>query len=149
MLSDCQNLNRLTGNRGRLHSAHWLASRLKLAARCPVSGCWPSCYYCNLSTFDQNVTTTAIGLQSTLNRLVGCFPAMMSSLAKSKQIIGCALSDAFFLKFSYFLMFFKIQIDLIILKTERRAIYFNNRKHHCISPLNSVLNVISICVVAT
>ena len=37
------NLNRLTGNRGRLHSAHWLASSLKLAARCPVSGCWPSC----------------------------------------------------------------------------------------------------------
>ena len=43
MLSDCQNLNRLTGNRGRLHSAHWLASSLKLAARCPVSGCRPSC----------------------------------------------------------------------------------------------------------
>jgi len=43
MLSDCQNLNRLTGNRGRLHSAHWLVSSLKLAARCPVSGCWPSC----------------------------------------------------------------------------------------------------------
>jgi len=45
MLSDCQNLNRLTGNRGRLHSAHWLASSLKLAARCPVIGCWPSCYF--------------------------------------------------------------------------------------------------------
>jgi len=44
MLSDCRHLNRLTGNRGRLHSAHWLASSLKLAARCPVSGCWPSCY---------------------------------------------------------------------------------------------------------
>jgi len=43
MLSDYQNLNRLTGNRDRLHSAHWLASSLKLAARCPVSGCWPSC----------------------------------------------------------------------------------------------------------
>ena len=42
MLSDCQNLNRLTEYRGRLHSAHWLASSLKLAARCPVSGCWPS-----------------------------------------------------------------------------------------------------------
>jgi len=27
-----------------LRSAHWLASSLKLAARCPVSGCWPSCY---------------------------------------------------------------------------------------------------------
>jgi len=26
-----------------LRSAHW-ASSLKLAARCPVSGCWPSCY---------------------------------------------------------------------------------------------------------
>ena len=30
-----------------LRSAHWLASSLKLAARCPVSGCWPSCSnYC-------------------------------------------------------------------------------------------------------
>ena len=47
MLSDCQNLNQLTGNRGRLHSAHWLAS-LKLAARCPVIGCWPSCYIMKL-----------------------------------------------------------------------------------------------------
>jgi len=36
-------LNRLTGYRGRLHSAHWSASSLKLPARCPVSGCWPSC----------------------------------------------------------------------------------------------------------
>jgi len=27
-----------------LRSAHWLASSLKLAARCPVSGCWPFCY---------------------------------------------------------------------------------------------------------
>ena len=27
-----------------LRSAHWLASSLKFAARCPVSGCWPSCW---------------------------------------------------------------------------------------------------------
>jgi len=27
-----------------LRSAHWLASSLKLAARCPVSRCWPSCF---------------------------------------------------------------------------------------------------------
>jgi len=27
-----------------LRSAHWLASSLKLATRCPVSGCWPSCF---------------------------------------------------------------------------------------------------------
>jgi len=26
-----------------LRSVHWLASSLKLAARCPVSECWPSC----------------------------------------------------------------------------------------------------------
>jgi len=26
-----------------LRSAHWLASSLKLAAHCPVIGCWPSC----------------------------------------------------------------------------------------------------------
>jgi len=26
-----------------LRSARWLASSLKLAACCPVSGCWPSC----------------------------------------------------------------------------------------------------------
>jgi len=34
-----------------LRSVHWLASSLKLAARCPVSGCWPSfsqqcCLHC-------------------------------------------------------------------------------------------------------
>jgi len=26
----------------------WLASSLKLAARCPVSGCWPSCFFCHM-----------------------------------------------------------------------------------------------------
>jgi len=33
-----------------LRSAHWLASHLKLAAHCPVSGCWPSCYFWGLLT---------------------------------------------------------------------------------------------------
>jgi len=28
-----------------LRSAHWLTSGLKLVARCPVSGCWPSCIF--------------------------------------------------------------------------------------------------------
>jgi len=32
-----------------LRWAHWLASSLKLASRCPVSGCWPSCCYCHIS----------------------------------------------------------------------------------------------------
>jgi len=54
-------------------------------------------YYCNLSTYDQSVTTTAMGLQSTLNRLFGCLFSWYDVIAcKSKQIIGCTLSDAFF-----------------------------------------------------
>jgi len=36
---------------------------------------------------------------------------------ESKQIIGCA-SDVFFLKFSCFLTFLNIQIDLILLETD-------------------------------
>jgi len=33
-----------------LRSAHWLASSLKLATLCPLSGCWPSCQVrCNRS----------------------------------------------------------------------------------------------------
>ena len=28
-----------------LRSAHWLASGMKLPARCPVSRCWPSCIF--------------------------------------------------------------------------------------------------------
>ena len=36
-----------------LRSAHWLASSLKLAARCPVSGCWPSLFYCWCTVNDQ------------------------------------------------------------------------------------------------
>ena len=60
MLSDCQNLNRLTGYRGRLHSAHWLASSLKLAAPCPVSGCWPSCYIYGYADISQTNRVNAV-----------------------------------------------------------------------------------------
>jgi len=62
--------------------------------------------------------TKATGLQSTLSRLFGCFPDMTSPLPKSKQVIGCALSDVFSVKFSYFLMSLNIQIHIIILKTD-------------------------------
>jgi len=56
-------------------------------------------------------------VNSTLNigYLVVCFPGMTSSLAKSKQIMGCALSDIFFLKLLIFDCS-SIFIDLIILK---------------------------------
>jgi len=39
-----------------LRSAHWLASSLKLAARCHVSGCWPSCWVLEI-TYSQDATT--------------------------------------------------------------------------------------------
>jgi len=52
---------------------------------------------------------------------------MTSLHAKGKQIIGCALSDAFFLKFSYFLTFFNIQIDLIILKTDNEQLTLTSK----------------------
>jgi len=88
-----------------------------------------SFYYCNLSTYDQNVTTTAIGLQSTLNRLFGCLFSWYDVITcKSKQIIGCALSDVFFSKISYVLMFLNIQIDLIILKTDDEQFTLTTKK---------------------
>jgi len=60
-------------------------------------------YCCNLSTYDQNVMTTAIGLQSTLNRLFGClFSGYDVITCKSKQITECALSVAFFYKIVLF-----------------------------------------------
>jgi len=52
---------------------------------------------------------------------------MTSSLAKSKQIIGCALSDAFS-KILLFLMFLNIQIDLIILKTNDEQFTLTTQK---------------------
>jgi len=60
-----------------------------------------------------------MGLQLTLNRLFGCLFSWYDVITcKSKQIIGCALSDAFFSKIVLFFMFLNIQIDLIILKTD-------------------------------
>ena len=92
-------------------------------------------YYCNLSTYDQNVTTTAIGLQSTLNRLFGC-------LFSWYDIITCKVNKSlgvhFQTLFSKIVLFFDVpqssnRFDYI--KDRRRAVYFNNQKHHCISPL--------------
>jgi len=55
----------------------------------------------------------------TLNRLFGCLFSWYDVITcKSKQIIGCTLTDALILKLSYFLMFLNIQIDLTILKTD-------------------------------
>jgi len=45
----------------------------------------------------------------------------MSSLVKSKQIIGDTFRR-FFLQFSHFFMFLNIQIDLIILKTYNKQL---------------------------
>jgi len=42
-----------------LRSAHWLASSLKLAVRCPVSGCWPSCVFQQEGTLAHQCNPTA------------------------------------------------------------------------------------------
>jgi len=55
-----------------------------------------------------------------------CFPGMMSSLAKSKQIIS-AQFQTFFLQYSFF-MFVNIQIYLIILKTYNQHNHNHNHK---------------------
>jgi len=78
------------------------------------------------------VARSVVNTQHSIGCSVVCFPGMTSSLAKSKQIIGCALSDAFFVKFSYFLMFLDIQIDLIILKADDDQFTLTT-KSHCIS----------------
>jgi len=52
-----------------------------------------------------------------------CFPGMTLSLAKSKQIIGCELSDAFFKNFLIFdVPQYSNRFDYI--KDRRPAIYF-------------------------
>jgi len=85
-------------------------------------------YYCNLSTYDQNVTTTDIGLQSTLNtHQAFLFSRYDVITCKSKQIIRCALSDVFF----YNCLIFDVpqysnRLDYIT--DRRRAVYFNNQK---------------------
>ena len=48
--------------------------------------------------------------------------------SKSKQTIGCALSDVFFLKFAYFLIFLNIQIDLIILDADVEQFTLTTKK---------------------
>jgi len=68
-----------------------------------------------------------VNTQHSTGCLVVCFPGMTLSLAKSKQIIGCALSDAYFLKFSYFYVP-QYSNRFAYITDRRRAIYFNNQK---------------------
>jgi len=78
--------------------------------------------------YNQNVTTTAIGLQSTLNTQQALwlfvFLVWLPSLAKVNKSSG-AHFEALFSKIILF--------DYI--KDRWRAIYFNKQKNHCISPL--------------
>ena len=46
-----------------MRSAQWLASSLKLAARCPVSECWPSC----ILILDRRYTATPTKYSSAVN----------------------------------------------------------------------------------
>jgi len=65
-------------------------------------------------------------------------------LQKANKSSGEHFQMLFFLKFSYFLMFLNIEIDLIVINTDDRqqAIYFSNQKTHCVSPLKRTLEII-------
>ena len=74
---------------------------------------------------------------STLNGLFHCFRGMTSLLAKSKQTIG-AHFQAFFLQYSYFLMFLNIQIHVNILKTYDPQFTLTTKKSlHIICKVNA------------
>ena len=71
------------------------------------------------------------------------FLVCMSSLAKSKQIIGCTLSDAF-----SNILFFDVPQDsnrFNYIKDRRWAVYFNNQKitaYHLYSTLKKLIMII-------
>jgi len=90
-------------------------------------------YYCNLSTYDQTVTTTAVGLQWALNTvfLVWCHHL------QSKQIIGCILSDAFLkIVLFFYVPQYSNRFDYVSLKTDDEQFTLTT-KNYCISPLTT------------
>ena len=52
----------VTSLRHYLRSAHWLANSLKLAARCLVCGCWPSCFVRHVTKPSSTCVETAFRL---------------------------------------------------------------------------------------
>ena len=71
---------------------------------------------------------------------VVCFPGMISSLAKNVNKSSDAhFQTLFFLKFSYFLMFLSIEIDMIILQTDDEQFTVTTNKDHSGSPLTSAI----------
>ena len=83
------------------------------------------------------VVARSVVKHSTLNRLFDSLFSWYDVItSKSKQIIGCALSDVFSKIFLFFdLPQYSNRFDYI--RDRRRAIYFNfnNQKNHCISSL--------------
>jgi len=80
------------------------------------------------------VQLEAYSQHSTLNRLVVCFPGMMSWLTKVKKSSGAHFQRIL----SKIVLFFDVpqnanRFDYI--KDKRRAVYFNNQTNHCVSPL--------------
>ena len=74
-----------------------------------------------ISTFNRYaycvVARSVVNIQHSTGCLIVCFPGMTS-----------LLSDVFFLKYSYFLIFLSIQIDLIILETDVEQFTLTTKK---------------------
>ena len=81
------------------------------------------------------VARSVVNIQHSTGCLIVCFPGMTSLLLKVNRSSGAHI-QAFFLKFSYFLTFLNIQIDLILLETDVAQFTLTTKKNHCISSLS-------------
>jgi len=84
-----------------------------------------------ISTFNRyaycDVAQPVVNIQHSTGCLIACFPGMTSLLPKVNRPSG-AHFQRFFLKFSYFLIFLNIQIDLIILEADVEQFTLTTKK---------------------
>jgi len=91
-----------------------------------------------ISTFNRYaycvVARPVVNIQHSTGCLIVCFPGMTSLLAKVNRSSGAHFQTFFSKIFLFFdLPQYSNRFDYI--RDRHRAIYFNNQKNHCISPL--------------
>ena len=74
------------------------------------------------------VARSVVNTQHSTGCLIACFPGMTSLLPKVNRSSGAHFQTFSFLKFSYFLIFLNIQIDLIILDTDVEQVTLTTKK---------------------
>ena len=74
------------------------------------------------------VARSVVNIQHSTGCLIACFPGMTSLHPKVNRSPGAHFQTFFFLKFSYFLIFLNIQIDMIILETDVEQFTLTTKK---------------------